>query len=489
MPNVHRKPFHLHGAPPVRTRTLLHLVAAGTAVLSVTAAMTTSPAQLDDAFHQDGFARQVAHERPETEGDFLDFEHVANIDLSAFQALAVDENGNAFGADSGMGTFMDFASYEVGEEGLRDFAFLGSDFDGTFIIDITNPQEPDLRGHIPCRYEQNEVGFVNGLDFPVLAIGNQGGPSCVPRSYELDVNNLGDGPIGLGGRQASEVLSFWDVSNPDEPTFLSAYADTITDGAHTIAAHPSLPVVIPVGGSQERLVFVDVSDPRAPSVLTMIDTPGTTHKAHWSPDGSRLGTAGGVVEAIAIFDTSDVANPVLEATTAAPGQTYQHEVHPFTQVDPITGIERQLHIASEENLGGPFAGYCSSTGFFIFEQVGPVLTPLSFSTAGFTAGTSTVREGENEYCTAHYGSVSHDGFAYTIPWYIAGLYVFDLANLAAPSEVAHAVFPDSNVWSAKTYRGNYVYTGDLFRGFDVFEYTGDLDLAQLAGDADQPESL
>ncbi len=473
----------------MRARSLVRLAAAATALASVLAAGATTTPDRSDPFHQAGFARQVVHERPVAEGDFKDVEHVANIDLSVFQALAVDENGNPWSDDSGMGTFLDFASFEVEGEGLRDFAFLGTDYDGTFIIDITTPAEPVLRGHIPCRYEQNEVVFVNGLDRPVIAIGNQEGPSCAPEDaiQRFDVENA---TVGFGsGQQFAELISVWDISDPDEPTFLSAYGDDHTGGTHTLAAHPTEPVVIPVGGSQVRLQFVDLSDPTAPSVLAHVDTPGTTHAVHFSPDGTRLATAGGLVEAVSVIDTSDLANPVLEAVATVPGQTYAHEVHPFTQVDAVTGEEVQYHIASEENLignpgailGARYDGVCSSTGFFVFRQDGPVMTPLSFATAGFAPGTPT---GGN-LCTGHYGSVSHDGGAYVVPWYIAGLYVFDLSNPLLPVEVAHAILPDANLWSAKTYRGNWIYAGDLNRGFDVYRYTGDLDLAEVPEPGDE----
>ncbi len=457
----------------MRKRTLVKLAAVGTAVASVVAAGATTTPSRGDAFHQAGFERQVIQERPSAEGDFKDFEHVANIDLSVFQAMALTEAGNPFGGDSGMGTFLDFASFEVDGEGMRDFALLGTDFDGQFIIDITNPTDPQLRGHIPCRYEQSEVVFVAGLDRPVIAIGNQAGPSCVPEDQEITRISAEAGL--LGGGQGAELISVWDISNPDVPQFLSAYGDQTTDGTHTLAAHPTQPVVIPVGGSQPRLQFVDLSDPTTPSILSYVDTPGTTHAVHFSPDGTKLGTAGGLVEAVSIINTTDLANPVIEAVATVPGQTYAHEVHPFTQVDPITGLELQYHIAAEENLGGGFAGTCSSTGFFIFQQTGPQMTPVSFSTSGFAPGTDS----GGEYCTGHYGSVAHDGGAYVVPWYIAGLYVFDLSNPALPAEVAHAILPDSNVWSAKTYKGNYVFAGDLWRGFDVFRYTGDLDIAEI----------
>ena len=472
------------------TRRLAQVAAVGLAVASVAASANASGFDLDHPMRVAGMERAVTHDPTGLVGlQAENFEHVLNIDLQEFEAMSVDDNGNPFGSsNSGIGTFMDFESFEVEGEGLRDFAFLGSDHDGSFIFDITNPEEAFLRGVIPCRYEQNEVKFVHGLDRPVLALGNQRGPSCVPSGYETVIHDVAEGPLGLGGTLPAEVLSFWDISDPDNPEFLSAYNDTASGNAHTISAHPTEPVVIPVNGSADRLVLVDVSDVLNPVPLSTIDTPQTVHKASFSPDGSTLGVAGGLVQAVTIFDTTDLASPVLMAAAATPSQTYQHEVMPFTQVDPITGLERNLIIASEENLAGPFAGYCSSTGFFVFEQIGPALIPLSFNTAGFTAGTTSVRDGEDEYCTAHYGNASHDGLAYVVPWYIAGFYLFDMSNPALPVEVGHAFFPEedfpmsSNVWTAKTYKGPYVYTGDLFRGFDVFRYTGDLDIAAVASD-------
>ena len=483
------------------TRRLAQVAAVGLAVASVAASANASGFDLDHPMRVAGMERAVTHDPTGLVGlQAENFEHVLNIDLQEFEAMSVDDNGNPFGSsNSGIGTFMDFESFEVEGEGLRDFAFLGSDHDGSFIFDITNPEEAFLRGVIPCRYEQNEVKFVHGLDRPVLALGNQRGPTCVPSDYEYPIHQIPGGtlPDPFNGQLPAEVLSFWDISDPDEPVFLSAYNDDTSGNAHTISAHPTEPVLIPVNGSATRLVLVDASDILNPVPLSVIETPQTVHKASFSPDGSRLGVAGGLVQGITIWDTSDPANPTLEAAAAAPGQTYQHEVLPFTQVDPITGLERQLHIVAEENLGGAFVGggtgVCSETGFYIFEQVEAALIPLSFNTAGFTAGTSTVRDGEDEYCTAHYGSTNVAGTVYLVPWYIAGFYLFDISNPALPVEVGHAFFPEedfpmsSNVWTAKAYKGPYVYTGDLFRGFDVFRYTGDLDIAAVAaGDEGTP---
>ncbi len=470
----------------LRRRNLVRIAAVAVAGVSLAAVDTYSP-DLDHPMRVAGMARAEYHEPPSTEGDFEDFEHVANIDLSVFQEMGREENGGPHGREIGMGTFLDIVSFEVADEGLRDVAILGTDYDGTFLIDVTDPTAPAVRGHIPCRYEQNEARFVHGLDRPVVAIGRQAGPSCVPEDAEVVVHDVELGPFAGtilgGGEERDELVTIWDLSDLDDPTFLAAYDDSQTKGVHTMVAHPSEPVIVPVGGSQARLVFVDLSDPTNPTPLSAIDTPGTTHAAHFSADGTKLATAGGLVEALTVVDTTNLANPVIETVAATPSQTYAHEVHPFTQVDAVTGIERQFHIATEENLAGPFAGYCSSTGFFVYEQVGAAMVPLSFSTGGFAPGTSSKRDGSNEYCTGHYGEVSADGSAYTVPWYIAGIYVYDLTIPNAPMQVAHAIFPDSNVWSAKTYKGNYVFAGDLQRGFDVYRYTGELDLSTVtAGD-------
>ncbi len=35
------------------------------------------------------------------------------------------------------------------------------------------------------------------------------------------------------------------------------------------------------------------------------------------------------------------------------------------------------------------------------------------------------------------------------------------------------MMPGAETWSAKFHKGQYVYTGDLGRGFDVYRWTGE----------------
>ncbi|MBI4261667.1 MAG: DUF11 domain-containing protein, partial [Actinobacteria bacterium] len=51
--------------------------------------------------------------------------------------------------------------------------------------------------------------------------------------------------------------------------------------------------------------------------------------------------------------------------------------------------------------------------------------------------------------------------------------VVDWSNPSLPVEVAGAVMPGMNTWAAKFFRGPYLYTGDLGRGFDVFRWSGE----------------
>lgn len=77
------------------------------------------------------------------------------------------------------------------------------------------------------------------------------------------------------------------------------------------------------------------------------------------------------------------------------------------------------------------------------------------------------------YCTSHFGNVADNSHIISIGWYVLGARIVDFANPSAPEEIGVAQMKGSNVWSAKFYKGPYLYTGDFERGFDVFKWTGD----------------
>jgi uncharacterized repeat protein (TIGR01451 family) len=279
------------------------------------------------------------------------------------------------------------------------------------------------------------------------------GPSNVPL--------LGTGSGGIG---------VFDVTDPFEWIPMYRFR-TGNGGVHNFVFHPTAPYGYVSNGALPGGInvfpIIDFSDLDNPVLRFGPMTVGGHHDVTISLDETRAYV--GSEDVWRIYDITDPANPATISDTPNTG-TYSHGV--------FTDSDREIALNNNESLilGGFLApGVCPGEGLTAYDisganedaPIGPVGEYLP-----------NVTGNSPRPCTSHFGffSPKEEPEIMSIGWYVAGVRVIDWSNPSVPVEIAHAVMNDAkgimNTWAAKFYKGPYIYTGDIDRGFDVFKWTG-----------------
>lgn len=425
------------------------------------------------------FAPSIGAQEPAAPGEesFLNLEHIYNFSIPGSDPYV--------GTDLAFWTatvpLRDYSTGElVDEQGVplpdgeppvlasRDFAVMGNTgaVGGGYIFDITDPEAIELVNAASCRQARNDPSIVH-VDGRVLLIlaDEDGGQSVCNR-----IPRFGD-PTGDG-------IAVFDVTDPYLPEPM--YSVQVDGGAHTATAHPTEPFVwistgdLPGaflgdgsdGEGHNHIPIVDFTDPEAPAITSVEVRLGGPHNVEFSPDGARAYVAN--ENHYEIWDSTDPGSPTLISDTTVNVGTYAHGLWGTP--------DKQLMITNNESLalGGFFAsgsGVCPGEGLGFYDtsdESNP--TPVGYFVPPLVGKVPT---GDPRACTSHFGNVAPNGHVMSVAWYIGGARVLDFSDPSAPTEVAHAVMADAESWSAKTYKGPYVYVGDIVRGFDVFKWTGD----------------
>lgn len=383
------------------------------------------------------------------------------------------------GAEADLGTFVEFFSPtivdETGQDVTIDIAIQGVNDMGALLWDVTDPTQVELLSIINCGYHQADVGAYQLEDGRwILAIGGDdvtAHEDCL--SSQLSPYFDPTQPVAGTG---DEVMAFFDVTDPTRPQALSSVAtqETAIGGSHTIEMQPNLPYAYIVTALDPRIEVVDFSDPENPEIVATVDTPGNPHAFRISDDGTRgysAGSLGG--QTLSIHDMTDPTSSLLLGAATGPRNLYTHESLP--------AHDKSYVIVLDEGAFDPgyASGYCPGTGFWVYDlTVENAPVPLSYTVADADHQTA-----EGQACASHYGNISHNDELFTMAYYGAGVRVFDMTDPLNPDEVGHMMFPDSDVWTAKSYKdGEYVFVSDLNRGFEVYRWTGEGSLANVAPD-------
>lgn len=415
-------------------------------------------------------------------------EPVARLDMT--DVLADPRFASGAGEAKDIGTFLEFFSPlatdpDTGATYRMDVAVMGFNGIGAVLIDITDPESPERLSVAFCNYQQSDIGIYNLGDDTlegqrwILGIGGDGGSSdCF--STPLYGHRPVGGPTPLGsGPEVFALFDVTDVRNPVPQRAVTASPNTNIGEAHTIEFDPTRPHAYIATALDPVVTRVDFTDPANPVYLPDVVTEGGPHAVRVSADGARMYSAGSFSQTMTVHDISDPATPRPVAAQSTPRNLYTHEVLP--------AHDRSFVIVADEGAYDPGygvvvgGGWCPGTGFWIYDMtVESAPVPLSYTVADADFQTH-----EGQACAVHYGSLSADNRYYVTAYYGGGVRVFDLADPADPVEIGHATFLDSDVWSAKTYtRPDYVFTTDLNRGFEVFRWTGEGDLAQFEAPAE-----
>ncbi|HVF53400.1 MAG TPA: hypothetical protein VNC78_07290 [Actinomycetota bacterium] len=321
------------------------------------------------------------------------------------------------------------------------------------IIDVTDPEKPFLAATLECSLYQMDIQVSHDQKTAIMAADSAGGP---------------DACLGVGLRGFMTV----DISNPLKPK-PAGFAD-IANGSHNTTAHPKKPFVYN-SSSGENPGVIDIwsiKNPKKPELVgSYTNLPSAPHDISFSDDGKMAVVAGGGKN-IEILDTTDPSAPTLLTKSVCAGCSLAHD-------GKFTPDGTHVIIGDEAAGGGTFP--CPGGALYFYElnrtPPVPVLVPIGiyepeevvFAAEGQTAPAS---------CTSHVMDVSPDGTHLAVSWYSAGTRYLDITNMTGVTigangngvkEVGWFIPEGGDSWSSKFYKGPYIYSNDILRGFDVFK--------------------
>jgi hypothetical protein len=345
--------------------------------------------------------------------------------------------------------------------GGRDYAFaVQAAFDAfgkLRSIDITDPENPKVVDTIECGFNQGYLDI--SFDDRTLLMG----------SDAAGVSGIECLGAGLPGFMTI------DISDPTEMKPMGFAA--IARGSHGATAHPKKPLVYDSYGDVIATEVAEfeiwsIENPKRPRLMKIVSVPGYhgPHDMTFSPDGKLMVASN--VSTLMVFDTSDPRSPVLLSIQQAPGATHTHESR-------FTPDGRHL-VVTDETIPSPWP--CPGGGLYFYDvgdegeltfkglfQLDDLILP-----GGRTSPT---------FCTAHVIGLSADGTKIAASWHGAGVRYIDITHMDGASfggdlatgqgakELGWFTADDSETMSAKFYKGPYIYSNDLNRGFEVFKVT------------------
>jgi hypothetical protein len=371
----------------------------------------------------------------------------------------------------------------------RELAFVGTYMNGLQVVDITDPESPQVVAVYDCAIAQSDVDLFErpdlGRTFVTYTSDVIAGQTDFSSRCHQD-NGVQPGQYG------TFIVDVTDPLNPQSVSFIQ-----FPRGTHQASVHPSgrwvysSPASIGAQPGEFHVANVDdprnPGDPRAVPLLTGLDS----HDIIFSEDGTR-GYVGALTHTL-VMDTTDPADPQAIGRILDPSITIHHEAHPYTTVDELTGIEHTFLLVLDEFAGAAGNEVCPGGGIHIFDITGhleraPVKVGAYFAPqVGPVEGAGQGAAGLDR-CSAHVLQIHPDQEIATVSWYALGTRVLDLSGLVGLSagvteesgsqgtgirEVAYAHFDDGDVWATKTNRIEedgtfYVYAADTARMLDVF---------------------
>lgn len=397
-------------------------------------------------------------------GDLANLEHVYSYDWAPGEAPALGTDTEFFTSAiplrDGTGAIVTDPN---GDPVVvdKDFAVVGAETKGAYIFDITDPENIAFVKQVACNQTQNDVQLKKiGARWILALTQDEAGVPCLKGALTPRYG-IADGGVAL-----------FDVTDPVAYTPL--YSFGVFGGAHNFTWHPTRPYGwVSTGdlpGGKNHLPIIDFTDLTTPdpadkpTLAADLTSVGGPHDLSFNATGTRAYVAS--ENNTRIYDATNPAAPVLIGVTPTTG-TYPHtaEITP----DGSTMVVTQESLA----LGGFFqqgTTVCPGEALFFYDmtvEAAPV--PVGSFLANITG---PLGPDESRACTAHQYRIAPNGRSLVVGWYAGGVRVVDFSNPSLPVEVGHAIMPGAEVWSARTFKGPYVYSGDLVRGLDVFRWSG-----------------
>jgi len=417
---------------------------------------------------------------------------------------------DAYGTGANQGTDIEFARLRHKGQ-VRDVAVAGSYDNGLHLVDISTPSRPSLIGRYDCGVSQGDVQvFTRGKRTYATYTMDAGyalqeSSRCVQEAkalgllqpttaHPLDVDPIGAiDPASAYGR-AGIGTYIVDITEPTKPTTVSFVG--VPKGSHNQTVHPSGDYLYnsnsqlyttALNAGIEVYDIRDFARPRLAAVLPLPPVPGLGSESHditFNEQGTRAYSA--ALSHTAIIDTTIVDRPEIISVIVDPAINVHHQATKATLTDAALGVTRDFLFVEDEFAGAAGFDPCPSGGLHVYDVTGPLeaapvkvgywnIADLRYPTAEGAVGAP---------CTMHVFQVHPEEGILTTAFYNGGVRVVDISNLVGVAlggsgvgmrEIAHARFPDSVTWSAKTPRidpdGSFhLYGNDMTRGLDVYRF-------------------
>ncbi len=361
-----------------------------------------------------------------------------------------------------------------------DYAYAGN-YNGFTVYDIRKPSKPKQVAQVVCPGSQNDVSVYR--DLLVLSTdSSRSDDSCEST------------PQGAEVKESWEGIKVFDISDPEEPSYVAAVETKCGSHTHTLApSRDRENLYVYVSSYSPRETFPDCQPPHdLISVVDVpVDDPASASLAAepvlfpdgGNPGGNGSGTTSGCHDITAypkkdiaagacmgdgiLLDISDRLNPVVTEQV--------RDTENFAFWHSATFNNEGTKVVYTDELGGGGAPTCNDTtgpnkgANGIYDIDGGQLEFASYYKMPRT-------QSNTENCVAHNGSLipvkGRDVMVQA--WYQGGISVFDFTDSDNPRELAwfdRGPVSDTELvlggsWSAYYYNG-YVYSNDIQQGFDV----------------------
>ncbi|MTD44337.1 hypothetical protein GKE82_08520 [Conexibacter sp. W3-3-2] len=350
-----------------------------------------------------------------------------------------------------------------------NFAFIGSYTEGMVIADVSDPTRPRRVGVFSCGGgSQYDVQLSTDGNLALLTTDSSGA-SCLP-----------------DGKQGSMVIDVTDRARP----VLKSFIETAV-GSHTHTLDGRTLYINNYPTSYSKLEIYDLTDPAVPAKLSELSFGGedSIHDSYVDhrPDGRTLLYAASI-GFTDVIDVTDPRSPRILQRLADPAVTISHQAEPNPARDTL--------VVTDELLGGTDVPVCGQLPVRLGEGILPVIgdptdtgaihfyklerdgTMLDGGKGSGKIGTFNLPAALNPTggCTVHVLWQAPDVNRLVAAWYGRGTHVVDYQDPAAPRLLGSFIPTGANTWAAKPHRvggRSYVFTGDIARGMDVLEFTGD----------------
>lgn len=460
--------------------------------------------------------------------------HVASTNVELVTQLRYPElnGGDPDNVDEQGGTDLEVGSQTVldeqGNEVERDFVYGGTYRNGFQLVDVTDPENPELVDTHECNLVQGDIQVMTrpdivhegtGLPSTFVTYAIDGGSSGLGAGEcfeSLQANNskafFDAGGNGNGGSLIFDVTVPTDVQTIG---FIPAPGDTHNGtirGFETEDGGTDWLFYNSENDAGGNLSIFDINDPtnvQQVGVLTLAGSSTDTHDVTFNEDGTRAYVAS-IVNTY-ILDTTDPRNPTVVTRIQDPGNGIHHQADPITLDTPLG--ERTYVIISDEIAGAAGNGYCPGGGMHIWDvttEEAPVKVGAYFMPdIAVNEGANTGVAGAVTTCTSHvfrlYQGVGEDDRSImTIGNMAGGVRVIDVSELiglsaghmntstgsvAGMSDLGWWRFTGtgedgSDSWAFKAHADRfeedgsfYAFSNDQTRGLEVYRFDGSAEVA------------